>query len=148
MDKNEFRRRLEQLAELRDRRPAKSPTHNRLVKETVTEIDELTGEEIEVEREITVNDTLGFDLVKIRDRVAVCELGCGDLVANQVIETKLVEYPKRHWRTRCKNCDCFVSPDGQGFIRGGTHIQGAFVQYFKQQIEQKATKSAVFKAQE
>jgi len=134
MDKNQFRSRIEELAVIRDRKPAKTPSHNRLAKETIIDVDE-EGNEIELEREITENDTLGFDLIKIKDRVAICELGCGELVLNQVIETKLVEYPKKHWRTRCKNCDCYVSPDKMGFIRGGPSIQSAFLRYFKQQTQ-------------
>jgi len=132
MDRNEYRKRLEEFAIVKDRKPAKSPTHNRLAKETVIEIDELTGEEIEVEREITENPTLGFEVI-LKDRIAACELGCGDVVTNQVIERKLYLFPERHWRTRCTNCDHCVSPDGVGFIKNGSGIQSSFVAWFRKQ---------------
>jgi hypothetical protein len=149
MDKFKFRQRLEELAEIRDRKPGKSPTHNRLARETVTEIDELTGEEIEVEREVTENPTLGFDLVKVKDRAAVCELGCGDIVTNQLIERKLATYPHKHWRTRCATCDHYVSPDGLGFIRGGHSIQQAYIVYFRNKTAiETATNQAVIRRYE
>lgn len=130
MDKNEYKRRLEEFAVVKEKKPAKSPTHNRLAKEVVIEVDPETGEEIEVEREITENPTLGFE-VKIKDRIALCELGCGEVVTNQIIEKRLHDYPEKHWRTRCKNCDCYESPDGVGFIKGGTSAHSAWIRYLK-----------------
>lgn len=131
MNPKELRQRLEQVAELKDRKPAKSPTHNRLAKEIVIEVDE-DGTEYEVEVEITENNTLGYDLVKIKDQHRLCELGCGEIIANQVIEKRFARTPVAHWRTRCQNCDCYVSPDGLGFIRGGHQIQAAYNRHFNQ----------------
>lgn len=131
MDKNEYKKRLEELAVIKERKPAKSAQHNRFAKEIITEIDEETGEEYEIEVEIKDNPTLGFDLVKIKDRIALCELGCGEVVSNQIVEKRYCEFPVKHWRTKCKNCDCFVSPDGRGFIKGGAQIQNAYNRFFK-----------------
>ena len=147
MDKNEFRQRLEELAVIKDRKPTKTPSHNRLAKEVVTEIDEETGEEIEVEREITENSTLGFELVKLKDRTAMCELGCGDIVTNQVVESRLCDYPKPHWRTRCSSCGCFVSPDGLGFIEGGHAVQAAYQKYFRQ-VQETVTNDKIIRKYE
>ena len=41
-----------------------------------------------------------------------CELGCGDIVADQRIERRLAFTPTRHWKTRCANCQRYVHPDG------------------------------------
>lgn len=131
MDQKLFRQRLEQLAVIRDKKPVKTASHNRLAKETIVEIDE-DGNEVEIEVEIKENPTLGIEIVKIRDRTEVCDLGCGKIVTNQIVESRLVTFPERHWRTRCKNCECFVSPDGMSFIEGGHMVQDAFMKYFRQ----------------
>jgi hypothetical protein len=130
MDKQEFRRRLEEIAVIKDKKPARTPSQPRWAKEIVTEIDELTGEEIEVEREITDNPTLGLELIKIRDRTQACELGCPDTVTNQVIERRFCTSPRPHWRTRCQNCGCYVSPDGIGFVDGSHAINAVYIKYF------------------
>lgn len=130
MDKNEFRTRLEQVAIIKDRKPAKTAQHNRRATEIVVEYDE-DGNEIEIEREITENPTLGFELVKVKEKNAICELGCGDIVTNQVVEKRYCETPKPHWRTKCNNCGCFVSPDGIGFIEGGHAVQAAYMKFFR-----------------
>jgi len=129
MDKQEYRKRIEELALIKDRKPTKSPTHNRLAKEIVIELDE-DGNEIEVEREVTENATLGFDLVGIKPILRACELGCGDIVANQRIERRFNRMPEPHWRTKCVNCSCYVSPDGEGFIEQPSMVAAAYLKYF------------------
>lgn len=131
MDKKEFRQRLEELAILKDRKPLKSANHRPAI-EYITEIDE-DGEEYQVPVQVNENPTLGFELVKVKDRVTVCELGCGDVVTNQLIERRYCQTPIPHWRTKCSTCGCFVSPDGQGFIEGGHAIQSAYMRYFNGQ---------------
>jgi hypothetical protein len=131
MDKNELRQRLEQVAELKDIKPPRTCNYRPAI-EYITEVDE-DGEEYQVPVEITENPTLGFQLVKLKDQHRVCELGCGDIVTNQVIEKRHGQTPKSHWKTRCKNCDHYVSPDGLGFIKGGHQIQHAYMKYFNGQ---------------
>jgi hypothetical protein len=128
MDKNELRQRLEQVAELKDIKPPRTANYRPAI-EYITEVDEL-GEEYQVPVEITENPTLGFQLVKLKDQHRVCELGCGEIVTNQVIEKRYGQTPKSHWKTRCKNCDCYLTPDGLGFIKGGHQIQHAYMKYF------------------
>ena len=132
MDKKEFRAKLEQVAELKDIKPARTANYRPAI-EYITEVDE-DGEEYQVPVEVTENPTLGFDLVKLKDQHRVCELGCGEVVTNQVIERRLATTPKKHWRTRCKNCDHYVSPDGEGFIKGSHAVQLAFVKHFNFEI--------------
>jgi hypothetical protein len=128
MDKNEFRARLEEVAVLKDLKPARTANYRPAI-EYITEVDEL-GEEYQVPVEITENKTLGFELVKVKDQHKLCELGCDKIVPNQVIERRLATTPKKHWRTRCRNCDCYVAPDGVGLIKGSATVQNAFVRYF------------------
>jgi hypothetical protein len=129
MNKDEFRARLEQVAELKDRKPIKSANHRAAI-EYITEVDEF-GEEYQMPVEITDNPTLGFDLVKIKDQHRSCELGCGDIIPNQIIEQRYCETPLPHWRTRCNTCKRYVSPDGEGFVSGGHAVQVAYTQYFR-----------------
>jgi hypothetical protein len=131
MDKNEFRKRLEQVAELKDIKPARTANYRPAI-EYITEVDE-DGEEYQIPVQITENPTLGFDLVKVKDKHELCQLGCGEVVTNQVIELRHATTPKKHWRTRCRNCDCYVSPDGQGFIKGSHAVQHAFAKHFNQE---------------
>jgi hypothetical protein len=128
MNPKEFRQRLEELAVLKDRKPIKSPNYRPAI-EYITEVDE-DGEEYQVPVQITENPTLGFDLIKVKEQHKVCELGCGEVVTDQIIEKRHAMTPKPHWRTRCKNCDCYVSPDGLGFIKGSHAVQNAYARHF------------------
>ena len=128
MDKKELKQWLEQVAEIKDRKPSKSASHRPAV-EYITEVDE-EGEEYQVAVEVKDNPTLGYELVKVKDQHRLCELGCGEIVTNQVIELRHAQTPKSHWRTRCKNCDCYLAPDGKGFIKGSHSIQYAYNKHF------------------
>lgn len=128
MDKKEFRTLLEQVAELKDIKPARTANYRPAI-EYITEVDE-DGEEYQVPVEITENPTLGFQLIKLKDQHRLCELGCGEIVTNQIIERRYAQTPKKHWRTRCKNCDCYLGPDGKDFIKGSHAVQHAFARYF------------------
>lgn len=128
MDKNELKQRIQEVAIIKEKKPTKSPTHNRLAKEVVIEVDD-DGEEYEVEREITENPTLGFELVALKDQHRVCELGCGNIVSNQKIEKRLTHYPEPHWRTRCVNCTRYISPL-DGTMVEKNKIQSVYWTYF------------------
>lgn len=129
MDKKLFRQRLEQLAVVKDRKPARN-SGQRTEYEWTTEIDE-NGEEIDVKIPIKLtNDTLGIDLVKIKPTDRVCELGCGKIVTDQKIERKMHIFPAKHWRTRCANCNLTVSPDGSELL-SSTKANAAFQYYVK-----------------
>jgi len=128
MDPKELRQKLEQVAELKDRKPLRSANHRPAI-EYITEVDE-DGEEYQIPVEIKDNPTLGYELVKVKEQHRLCELGCGEVVTNQIIELRFVRTPQPHWRTRCRNCDCYVSPDGKGFIKGSHTVQNAYGRYF------------------
>ena len=139
MDPKIFKEQLEQLAEIRDRKPVRNSGQRPAI-EYITEIDEF-GEEYSVPVEIKHNDTLGFELVKLRDQHKICELGCGDVVTNQVIQKRLCSSPKPHWRTRCDNCSGWQNPTSTGIIKGAHAIQNAYVEFFN--LNKKSSKSHV-----
>lgn len=131
MDKEEFRKRLEEVAVLQDVKPARTASTGRLPKEVVVEVDEY-GEEVEVERTIPLeNDTLGFKMVKVKPIAKICDLGCGKIVEDQVIEQRLSIYPTPHWRTRCVKCNAWLAPNGVDIIHGSPAAQSAFVKHLK-----------------
>lgn len=126
MDKKDFKDFLESVAVIKELKPVT----------TGFRLDENSGGEVRYNDEwIEVgkqgNPTLGYKFVKLKEQHRLCELGCGKVVSNQVIEKRLATHPKHHWRTRCTNCECFVSPDGVGLIKGGHQIQAAFMRWFK-----------------
>ena len=124
MDKDELKRRVAEVAVIKDIKPAKSGAHNRFTTEIVVEVDEF-GEEYEVEREITDNPTLGFELVKLKPIERPCDLGCGKIVTDQVIEQRMAITPFKHFRTRCRNCSRYLSPNGK-FV-GSVEILHEFI---------------------
>lgn len=129
MDKKEFREFIESVAEVKDVKPATSSS---------IRLDEDSGGTVRyqdqwVEIGKDENPTLGFKFVKLKPNFKSCELGCGDIVENQVIERKLHIFPVKHWRTRCKTCNHTVSPDGKGFIEHNTAVHNAFIKWFLKQ---------------
>lgn len=127
MDKKEFKQFIESVAEIKELKPVKITS----IRQSDDEPNEVKIDGEWEEIDFHNNPTLGFKFVKLKDRFAACTLGCGDIVSNQVIEKKIYTYPEMHWRTNCKNCGCCLSPDGSGFIKGGSNIQTAFINYFK-----------------
>ena len=126
MDKQEYQRKLSELAEIKKPKPKTTPG---IRLDDTDQNDVRNGEEwILVNKQ--QNDTLPIELVKTKDIIRSCELGCGEIVTNQVVEKRMCWTPKAHWRTKCVNCGCFVSPDGLGFIEGGHAIQAAYMRYF------------------
>jgi hypothetical protein len=128
MDKHELKQKIAQVAEIKELKPV-TAAHIRL--------DETHVNDVKVGDSWTtitkdVNPTLGFKLLKLKEQFRACELGCGEVIANQVIEKRLVFTPEKHWRTRCATCGKFVSPDGTGFVSGGANIQGAYAKYYWQ----------------
>ncbi len=128
MDSKQFRQLIEQVAVIKDRKPTTNGSH-RPAMETVIELDE-DGEEVEVERRVQDNPTLGFEFVKLKPNKKPCELGCGKHVDNQIVERRLAQHPKPHWRTKCQTCGYFVHPTGLGFVETGQQIQAEYVKWF------------------
>ena len=115
MDKNEFKQRVAEVAVIKELKPTKTASHNRLATEIVIEVDE-DGEEYEVEREVTENPTLGFALVQLKPVDRPCAWSCGKVVTDQVLESRLVYTPFKHYRTRCTNCSMYISPKDGKFV--------------------------------
>ena len=127
MDKQKLIDLVSQVAEIKILKPATSPT---MRLDDTHQNDVKVGDEwIHINKE--ENPTLCFKIVKLKPVQRLCELGCGDVVANQQVEKRLCITPVNHWRTQCITCGCFVSPDGQGFIKGAHSIQAAYMLHFK-----------------
>lgn len=127
MNKLELKELVQQVAEIQDLSPKKDP--NIRLDDHAEEL--VRHDNTWIELNSKTNPTLGFKLVKLKEKHRLCELDCGDLVANQVVERRLAFTPEKHWRTRCQNCAKFVSPDGVGFIEGGHAVAAAYTRYFK-----------------
>jgi len=78
------------------------------------------------------NPTAGFELIKLKDRIGVCEMGCGEIVKNQIVERRMAFTPERHWRTYCRTCQSFLHPDGETIVKGGHKIQAIYSAYFNE----------------
>lgn len=123
MDPKCFKNRLEELAEIKPIKPAKTHEPAELNQAVIN------GETVTLTNQF--NPTLGFELLKVKTTSRLCELGCGCIVENQVIERRLCTQPEKHWRIRC-NCGNYVNPKGDGFVKGGSQIAAAFISYFNE----------------
>jgi hypothetical protein len=128
MDKKEFETRLAQLVDfeyvvpkvLRDEK-LDGDAHQQVFYE---------GTSIEIDRDH--NPTLGIRITKLKPKYAACELGCGDVVANQVIQKMYNRTLVDHWRTKCATCGKYVHPSGEGFIKSdGTSVSTDFSNHFR-----------------
>jgi hypothetical protein len=89
-----------------------------------------------VEPNSEYNPTLGFKFISLKPQHRACELGCGNIVADQLLEKRFHIYPVKHWRTRCTTCDHYVGPEGKTFIKGGGASQAAYARYFRELLGQ------------
>ena len=127
MDKEKLKEFVLQVAEIKELKPVTTPT---MRLDDTHQNDVRVGDEwVHINKD--TNPTLGYKFVKLKDNYRACELDCGKIVNNQVIEKRLATHPELHWRTRCKNCGSFIGPDGESLIEGGHNIQAAFMNYFK-----------------
>jgi hypothetical protein len=112
MNKKEIRDFVQSVAEIKDLAPAKSPT---------IRLDDTDQNLVRIHDQWhtlnqSSNPTLGFTLVKLKEQHRLCELACGEIVTDQVIEKKMYFTPKNHWRTKCNNCGKWLSPQGDSLI--------------------------------
>lgn len=127
MDKNELKQKIIEVAEIVELKP---------VKVRGIRLDETNHNNVKIDNEWVdlneqANPTLGFKFVKLKDQNRACELGCGAIIANQIIEKRLAFTPEKHWRTRCQQCGKYVAPDGQSLLEGGHLVAATFLKYFK-----------------
>ena len=76
------------------------------------------------------NPTLKPIIKKIKPITKICDLGCGDVIQDQIIEKRVCFTPITHWRTRCKTCGKYVSPDQSELIEGGHKIALLYITHF------------------
>lgn len=126
MNNKQLKEFVQSVAEIKELTPKKDPSIR--LDDNAEELVRVGDEWFEITAKS--NPTLGFKFIKLKEQHRACELGCGDIVANQKIEKRLAFTPEKHWRTRCANCGCYVSPDGEGFIEGGHQIAAAYLRHF------------------
>mgnify|MGYP000075922725 CR=1 FL=1 len=132
MNKELFLSQLQAVAVMKKVKPKTCvPMSKRVAKPVVEDLDEDTDDEPVFDPDD--NPTLGYELVGLKPVLRACELGCGDTIAGQVVEKRYCTGPVPHWRTRCRTCGYYVSPDGKYFVDGAHAIAAEYVKYFNKQ---------------
>lgn len=126
MKTNELKEFLTSIGEIEDLTPKTSPEVRQ--GDEVNEVKYQT-EFIEINRHH--NPSLGFKLKKLNDHVQACEIGCGKIVANQVIEYRFVNPDEKRFRIKCTNCGKYKHPERDGIIEQSALVQTVFANYRK-----------------
>ena len=124
MDPKEYKRRLEELAEIQLVKVAGKA--QRKPDEIVTIWR--NGEEIEIPEKD--NHTLYYKVKKIRNEISKCE-DCGKRAKKRTITRKLYTYPINHWRNFCNNCGMFQHPETEKYCLVGGATQNVYIQWLK-----------------
>lgn len=98
------------------------------------EIDEALDEIVHDSRMVVdgVNITIPKKIKAIKHEPKLCELGCGQMVIDQKIEKRYSDYPIKHWKTKCSNCQYYLHPEGH-LVRGTNEITAYFAKKIKQE---------------
>lgn len=110
MKHEEFIRRLSELAEIKNIKLAKKPIRSKFDEEPI----EIQTPERSLTLTGTDNPTLGVEIIRVKGQYHECD-GCGKFVQNRVVERKLYEFPKLHWRDNCKTCHKSYNPETDCF---------------------------------
>lgn len=110
MNNEEFIQRLSELAEIKNIKLAKKPIRSRFDEEPI----EIQTPERSLILTGTDNPTLGVEIKKVKSQYVECD-GCGQMVQGRVVERKLYEFPKLHWRDNCKKCHKSYNPETDCF---------------------------------
>ena len=73
------------------------------------------------------NITVPKKIKSIKHQPKLCDLGCGDIVVNQVIEKTFHFWPTSHWRTKCTNCQHYVHPQDGRLVKGVHAFQAYYM---------------------
>ena len=110
MNNDEFIRRLNDLAELKvNQLPKRRPRRH-----LDDDIIEIQRPDITVTLTATENPTLGVELKRIKKQFLPCD-SCDKMVQGRVVERKLYDFPKLHWRDNCKSCLKSYNPETDCF---------------------------------
>lgn len=126
MDPKQLQQLIETVAEFEPVRPVRVAN----IKQTRDDEAEVLyhGEFININ--LQNNPTLGYRLKKFKSEPKLCELNCGRMVKNQVIEHRVYTEPELHWRTKCTNCKKTVGPNGE-LIHDNKQVYPIFLSYFR-----------------
>lgn len=120
MNPNEFYSKLSELAELKQTKVPKTPARRE-----ADDPDEVWREGRVIHLTKDNNPTLNWEIKKIKHQTRLCE-DCGELVNNRIVELKICEYPKPHWRERCANCKMSRNPDTGQFDLTSTEASNTY----------------------
>lgn len=59
-----------------------------------------------------VNITIPRKVKGVKREPKLCELGCGKIAVDQVVDITFQKYPEKHWRKKCNFCQYYQLPDG------------------------------------
>lgn len=126
MDPKEYRRRLEELADIV---PIKVKNHKgRNPDEPI--VVHRDGEEILIPEDN--NHTLAYQVKRLKNDVRKCD-DCNKKVKNRTTTKKKYSYPLAHWRLMCNNCNMFQHPETGKFCLVGVATQNVYTQWLKRQ---------------
>jgi len=126
MNKNKFRKKLEEYAEVIDLKPSLLPGQRS------DEFTEVVIDHETIELGAKFNPTLGI-VVKFKDRLALCNLGCGQTIINQVINSAWYAKPYPHWRQKCSVCKKLLHPSGKGLIASSKQAYNSYLDWFEKE---------------
>lgn len=125
MEPNEFKRRLEELAEIQEQKPPRTPG----LREP-QEPEEIFRQGKSMTIGSKNNPTLTLTIKKLRNIKSICE-DCDRFVENRIINYKLLDFPKKHWRASCKNCQRTLNPQTGCYDLSCTKAASAYIELFK-----------------
>ena len=137
MEPNEFKRRLEELAELKTvRAPRLSGIR------AAEEPEEIfrNGKTLLIDEKNNFTNMLGIK--KLRSEEKICE-DCDRFVKNRVIHYKVLDFPMRHWRKSCSSCQKTFNPETEQFDLVCTKAAHAYATFFNK--EKQSISGVVFK---
>lgn len=83
----------------------------------------------------------GLKWIALKPVERPCELGCGELVIDQKIESRLALTPTKHWKIRCANCQKYVHPDGKKLVTNSREAQKIYQAWLISQMPDRPTKT-------
>jgi hypothetical protein len=110
MKHEEFIRRLSELAEVKNIKKTKKPIRSRFDEEPI----DIQRPDLNVTLTANDNPTLQVEIIRVKKQFHHCD-GCDEMVQGRVVERKLYDFPKLHWRDNCKSCLKSYNPETDCF---------------------------------
>lgn len=134
MDKNKIAEILDQLVEWQEPKPMDDKMVMQDINATRRHLRKLGHDEDAIEEVLKqieedssmivdgVNITIPKRIKRRKPQAKLCELGCGKIAVDQVVEISYHTTPYKHKRERCKFCQYYKLEDGT-FARNAQQMQ-------------------------